>query len=148
MSKIILLNGVGSSGKTSIARSIQHLGKEPWLAFGVDTFIEMMPYPSPGKAGEYFSFASGENIQGPLMRFESTDIGNKLFGVIADFAELLANHENNLIIDEVLCDDEDLKPYVEKLAKHKVYFIGVMCDLPIAQEREYLRQDKGLGVIE
>ena len=46
MSKIILLNGAGSSGKTSIARSIQYLSNEQWLTFGVDTFIEMTPYLS------------------------------------------------------------------------------------------------------
>lgn len=44
MSKIILLNGAGSSGKTSIARAIQHLSNEQWLTFGVDTFIEMTSY--------------------------------------------------------------------------------------------------------
>ena len=61
MSKIILLNGAGSSGKTSIARSIQHLSSESWLTFGIDTFIEMTPYPSLEKGGEYFSFVPGEN---------------------------------------------------------------------------------------
>ena len=48
MSKIILLNGAGSSGKTSIARSIKYLINEQWLTFGVDTFVEMTPYPLPG----------------------------------------------------------------------------------------------------
>ncbi len=43
MSKIIFLNGCGSVGKTSIARSIQHLSKDSWLTFGVDSFINMMP---------------------------------------------------------------------------------------------------------
>lgn len=31
MSKIILLNGFRSSGKTSIAKAIQYLSDEPWL---------------------------------------------------------------------------------------------------------------------
>ena len=67
MSTIILLNGAGSSGKTSIARSIQYLRNEQWLTFGVDTFIEMRPYPSPDKDGEYFDFVPGENAGGALM---------------------------------------------------------------------------------
>lgn len=91
MSKIILLNGAGSSGKTSIARSIQHLSNESWLTFGVDTFIQMTACLSPGKDSEYFSFVSGENDRGPLMKVESKDTGNKLFGVMADFAALLAD---------------------------------------------------------
>ncbi|WP_394355839.1 phosphotransferase-like protein [Candidatus Trichorickettsia mobilis] len=45
MSKIIFLNGCGSSGKTSIVRSIQHLSNDLWLTFGIDTFISMTPFP-------------------------------------------------------------------------------------------------------
>jgi len=57
MSKIIFLNGAGSSGKTSIARSLQHLSNEPWLTFGIDTFINMTPFPCEDKeAPGYFSF--------------------------------------------------------------------------------------------
>lgn len=146
MSKIIFLNGAGSSGKTSIARAIQHLSNEQWLTFGVDTFIEMTPYPSSGKDSEYFSFVPGENERGPTMKVESKSAGGKLFGVMPDFALLLANQNNNLIIDEVIFDDQDLKPYVEKLANHIVYFIGVKCDLGIMQEREFLRRDRVVGL--
>ncbi len=146
MSKIILLNGAGSSGKTSIARAIQHLSNEQWLTFGVDTFIEMTPYPSPGGDAEYFAFVPGENNRGPLMRVESKPTGDKLFGVMADFALLLANQSNNLIIDEVLFDDQHLKSYVAKLAEHITYFIGIKCDLAIMQEREFLRRDRAVGL--
>jgi len=146
MSKIILLNGAGSSGKTSIARSIQYLSNEQWLTFGVDTFIEMTPYPSPGQDGEYFDFVPGENERGPLMSVKSKPTGDKLFGAMPDFAHMLGSRGNNLIIDDVLFDDKQLKSYVDKLADHTVYFIGVKCDLAIMQEREYLRRDRALGL--
>ena len=61
MSKIIVSNGARSGGKTSIARAIQHLSNQEWLIFGVDTLIEMTPYPSPGKDAEYCAFVPGEN---------------------------------------------------------------------------------------
>lgn len=86
MSKIILLNGAGSSGKTSIARSIQYLSNDQCLTFGVDTFIEMTPYPSPGKDGKYFDFVPGENERVPIMSVSSKPTGDKLFGAMADFA--------------------------------------------------------------
>jgi chloramphenicol 3-O phosphotransferase len=146
MSKVILLNGVGSSGKTSIARSIQHLSSEQWLTFGIDTFIEMTPYPAPSKNAEYFDFTPGENSRGPTMKVESKDNGKKLFGAMADVAALLANRGNNLIIDEVLLDDPHLQSYVEKLHDHTVYFIGVYCNLSIMQEREFLRGNRVLGL--
>ena len=105
MSKIILLNGASSSGKTSIARSIQYLSTEQWLTFGVDTFIEMTPYPLPGKDGEYFNFVPGKNERGPLMSVNSKPTGDKLFGAMADFAHMLSSRGNNIIIDEVLFND-------------------------------------------
>jgi len=146
MSNIILLNGTSSSGKTSIARSIQYLSSDNWLTFGVDTFIEMTPYLPPDKDGEYFVFVAGDNDRGSLMSVKSKPIGDKLFGAMADFASLLADRENNIIIDEVLFNDQQLKSYVDKLEKHTVYFVGVKCDLEIMQEREFLRRDRDLGL--
>ena len=51
MSQVIFLNGISSSGKTSIAKAIQYLAQIPFLHIGVDTLIEMMP-------ARYLSFAS------------------------------------------------------------------------------------------
>ena len=106
----------------------------------------MTPYPSPGKDGEYFSFVPGENDRGPLVSVRSKPTGDKLFGAMADFALLLADRANHLIIDEVLLNDQSLKSYVDKLAEHTVYFVSVKCDLAIMQEREYLRRDRALGL--
>lgn len=107
VSKIIFLNGCGSSGKTSIARSIQYLSNDLWLTFGVDTFISMTPFPSDdkGEAG-YFSFIPGKNDRGPTMHVKVGPKGDQLFGIMPDFSNLLANRGNNLIIDEVLFDDQ------------------------------------------
>jgi chloramphenicol 3-O phosphotransferase len=147
VSKIIFLNGCGSSGKTSIARSIQYLSNDLWLTFGVDTFISMTPFPSDdkGEAG-YFSFIPGKNDRGPTMHVKAGPKGNQLFGIMPDFSNLLANRGNNLIIDEVLFDDIHLKSYMDALRNHTVYFVGVFCDLTVMQEREILRQDRAVGL--
>ena len=147
MSKIIFLNGCGSAGKTSIARAIQHLSSAPWLTFGIDTFISMTPYPSQGKENaEYFSFVPGTNARGPTMRFEGKPKGAQLFGLMPDFANMLATRGNNVIIDEVLFDDVQVKSYIKSLSKHTVYFVGILCDLPVMQEREILRRDRSVGL--
>jgi len=143
MSKVIFLNGCGSSGKTSIARAIQHLSDELWLTFGVDTFIDMLPY---GRYEDYFKFVPGENDRGPIMRVENGAKAKQLFGIMPMFAQELANEGNNLIIDEVLLDDSSLKPYAKCLLSHTVYYIGIFCDLKVMQEREILRRDRGIGL--
>lgn len=134
---IILLNGCGSSGKTSIARSIQHLSDDLWLTFGVDTFIEMTVPPSDNqKETWYFNFIPGEN--GPK--------ANQLFVTMPSFAKLLADRDNNLIIDEVIFDAEVLQEYAINLKDHIVYFVGVFCDLATMQKREISRGDRAIGL--
>jgi chloramphenicol 3-O phosphotransferase len=143
MSQIIFLNGCGSSGKTSIAKAIQHESPELWLSFGVDTFIDMIPF---GRQEPYLKFIPGHNERGPTMHVESGPEGVKLFSLMPKFAEMLAARGNNLIIDEVLFDEEALKAYVHHLKTHTVYYIGVFCDLEVMQEREVLRRDRCVGL--
>ncbi len=143
MSKIIFLHGCGSSGKTSIAKAIGHESPELWLSFGVDTFIDMIPF---GRQEPYLKFIPGQNDRGPTCYAESGAEGGKLFSVMPQFAEMLADRGNNLIIDEVLFDENALKAYVHHLKDHTVYYIGVFCDLAVMQEREILRRDRCIGL--
>ena len=143
MSKIIFLNGCGSSGKTSIAKAIVHESPELWLSFGVDTFIDMIPF---GRQEPYLKFIPGHNERGPTMHVESGPQSRKLFSVMPQFAEMLADQGNNLIIDEVIFDEKALKAYVQQLKSHTVYYIGVFCDLAVMQEREVLRRDRCIGL--
>jgi chloramphenicol 3-O phosphotransferase len=143
MSKIIFLNGCGSSGKTSIARAIGHESPDLWLTIGVDTFIDMIPF---GRIDPYLKFIPGQNERGPTMHIESGSEGGKLFSVMPQFAEMLADRRNNLIIDEVIFDEETLKAYAHHLKDHAVYYICVFCDLKVMQEREVLRRDRCIGL--
>lgn len=143
MSKIIFLNGCGSSGKTSIAKAIQHENTDLWLSFGVDTFIDMIPF---GRQEPYLKFIPGKNERGPIMHVESGPESVKLFSIMPQFAEMLADRRNNLIIDEVIFDEEALKAYAKHLKAHTVYYVGVFCDLEVMQEREVLRRDRCIGL--
>ena len=83
MSKIIFLNGCGSSGKTSIAKAIGHESPELWLSFGVDTFIDMIPF---GRQEPYLKFIPGQNERGPTIHVKSGPEGVKLFSLMPQFA--------------------------------------------------------------
>jgi chloramphenicol 3-O phosphotransferase len=143
MSKIIFLNGCGSAGKTSIAKAITHLSDQIWLTFGVDTFIDMLPQ---NKRESYFKFIPNRNDRGPTMRVDLGPKAEKLFGVMPSFAKMLANEGNSLIIDEVLFHGSSLKSYATNLSGHTVYYIGVLCDLDVMQEREILRGNRCIGL--
>lgn len=150
MSKVIFLNGCGSAGKTSVAKSIQHLSTEAWLRFGVDMFIDMMPsqyiaFGDKASSG-YFSFVAGSNEYGQTMKVEPGPKGGQVFGLMPKFAGMLASEGNNVIIDEVLLNDNNLTSYIMELRQHKVYFVGVFCELKAMQEREILRGDRAIGL--
>ena len=65
---MIVLNGGSSSGKSGIARCLQAVLPDPWLAFGVDTLIHAMPV-SRRRSVAGIDFASdGAIIVGPQFR--------------------------------------------------------------------------------
>ncbi len=140
---IILINGCGSSGKTSIAKAIQHKSPELWLSFGIDTSIDMIP---ADRQDACFTMIPGQNERGPTMHVDSGPEGVKLFRGMPQFAEILAASGNNLIIDEVLLDQKALKSYAQHLRAYTVYYIGIFCDLAVMQERERLRGNRCIGL--
>jgi chloramphenicol 3-O phosphotransferase len=145
---IIFLNGATSSGKSSIARAIQHLDDKPWLVLGIDTMINMMPskyWVGGEKAEEGFNFISDKDEYGPLMSLKIGEFGHKISDALREMAYLLDKKGFHIIIDDVLLGDESLKKYIKKLEQSTVYFIGVHCDKKILEEREILRGDRFIG---
>jgi len=146
---IIFLNGCSSSGKSTIAKAIQHLEEKPWLLIGIDTVFHMMPAQYIGvgeKAHEGFQFIPDHDEEGPLMKVQSGPWGKALARSLPEVIQVLANDGHNLIIDEVLLTSEVLQAYVQALSHHRVYFTGVMCDLSTLKEREILRGDRAWGL--
>lgn len=150
MSKIILLNGCGSSGKTTISKAIQHLSDEPWLHIGVDNLIDLMPsrfvmFGDKSEVG-YFKYTSDKNERGNAIKIQCSEKGNKMFNMLPKFAKQIADLGENIIIDEVLIGKSQKDIYFETLQPHKIYFVGVYCDLDVMQSREILRGNRCVGL--
>ena len=148
-SKIILLNGCSSSGKTSLVKAIQHLSDEFWLTFGIDNGIDAMPAKYVGggeKAAEGFHFVSSVQNGVPLTEVKTGPIGEKVSNSVSKIVKLLADSGFNIIIDEVIWAKKDLENYVSALKSHTVYYVKVDCELSLMKEREILRGDRSLGM--
>jgi len=133
--RVIVLNGGSSSGKSGIARCLQAVLPEPWLALGVDTFIALMP---PSNAGIEFG-PDGEVIVGPEFgRLESA----WLQGIAA-----MVRAGARVILDEVFLGGAASQ---ERLAKAldglPVLWVGVRCDATVAAGREVARGDRVVGM--
>ena len=74
MSRVVLLNGVSSVGKGSVAQALQRIASRPMLHVQMDAFLEMMP---PGSFGDPqgYTFETRQEHGRPVTRPISPTIG-------------------------------------------------------------------------
>ncbi len=149
MGMIILLNGVSSAGKSSIAKALQGIWPTPLLELGIDRFISMMPRKYIGlgpEAQQGFQYVSDRDELGPIVHVKSGWLGHKLLLSIPSIIYSLTQHGYDLVVDEVIEGDERLWNYVQLLNNHRVYFIAVVCNIDTLEERERARQNRPVGM--
>ena len=133
--QVIVLNGGSSSGKSGIVRCLQAVLSEPWLAFGVDTFVAALP-PASG----VIEFApDGQVSVGPeFRRLEAAWIR----GIAA-----MVRAGANVIIDEVFLGGADSQQrWQQQFGGANVLWVGVRCDTAVASAREIARGDRVTGM--
>jgi len=134
-----VLNGASSSGKTGIARCLQAVLPEPWLAVGVDTLIQAMPVSLQASAAGIAVAADGEVRVGPAFRtLEAAWIA----GIAA-----MARAGARIIVDEVfLGGAASQQRWQEALDPLPVLWVGVRCEPAVAAGRELARGDRVAGM--
>ncbi|MFB7513318.1 chloramphenicol phosphotransferase CPT [Streptomyces sp. NPDC056144] len=137
--KMIILNGGSSSGKSGIVRCLQSLLPDPWLAFGCDAFVDALP-----------------------ARMQSSDDGIAIgddggISIGADFRELeaawsegivtMARAGARVIIDDVFLGGAASQARWRKaLGDLPALWVGVRCDSAVAAGRELARGDRAVGM--
>ena len=142
---IIFLNGVSSSGKSSVARALQAAWPTPLLHVGVDTFIDMMPARFCGEgeaARDGLQFVPVQTQEGPVVEIRAGLYAKRLFAGMVGAIGALARTGNDIIVDEVLFGDDMLRDYVRELRGQTVYFVAIHCALAIVEQRERARGDR------
>lgn len=129
---IIFLNGASSSGKTSIAHTLQRLFEVPFLHISVDDFVRTLPI-------RFVDYLSGttEPSEEELEKLR-TYLPRVLTGIHASTAAL-ASEGNNLVVDYVFEQRSDLLICVDRLAEFPVFFVGVHYSLEELERREKQR---------
>ena len=143
---IILINGASSSGKTTLARTLQELWESPLLYWSLDTVIAQLPFKYTGKgesATEGFPYkpdSSGGNEVG------YGSLGLTVNELSADYLGMLADKSLDVVVDFVLLDEEILAPYRASLSNKPVLFVGLDCDPEVLAERNQNRHDRITGL--
>jgi len=142
--RIILLNGVGSAGKTSIAKALQTITAEPFLHVAMDAFIDMLP-PVYCDHPDGMVFETIEEDGKPSVVITSGPVADRAFRGMRHAIAAMAGQGNHLIVDDVLIGDEKAD-YPRLLAAFDLMMVGVFCPLDVLEERERARGDRLIGL--
>lgn len=126
--KVILLNGVSSSGKSTLAKKLQECSEEKFYHIQQDTFCTMVH-------GKFYN-----------KDYEKTE-GDAVY-VMYNFVLSLCKNGENSIIDTVILDQKEnwLRQCVELLHEMPVTFVRVNCPLHELEKREVERGNRKLGL--
>jgi chloramphenicol 3-O phosphotransferase len=137
--RVIVLNGGSSSGKSEIARCLQAVLPDPWLTTGVDALIEALPDAMRASdAGIEFAADGGVSVGPEFMTLQAAWMA----GVAA-----MARAGARVIIDDVfLGGGGSQQRWRTVLDGLDVLWIGVRCDGEVAAAREATRGDRIRGM--
>jgi chloramphenicol 3-O phosphotransferase len=142
-SKIIILNGTSSAGKSTLARNLQTVATQPFLHVQMDTFLEMMP-PRYADHPDGLMILPMEGVDPPEAMIKIGPFAAHVLHSMRRAIAALANEGLNLIIDDVLLENEQ-EDYQRLLADHDVTFVKVHASLEVAELREVARGDRDIG---
>lgn len=142
--RVIILNGVGSVGKGSIAKALQTIASRPFLHVEMDAFLAMLP-------NSYFSHPDGlifETIEEggkPSVVIKTGAVAERLLAGMRRAVAALAAAGNDLIVDDVMVEGE-LADYRSLLAAFDLSVVGVYAPLDVLEARERQRSDRMVGL--
>jgi chloramphenicol 3-O phosphotransferase len=127
---IILLNGPSSSGKSTLARALQHELDTPFWHYSIDHLVAAKVLPgSRIKSGE----------------FSWDELRPSFFEGFHRSIPALAGAGNNLIVEHIVETSEWMNRLLDLLHSFDVFFVGIHCPLPELERREHERGDRKIG---
>jgi chloramphenicol 3-O phosphotransferase len=144
LATIVLFNGVGSVGKSSIAKALQTITAEPFLHIEMDSFLNMMPelyWDHP----DGLVFETVQRDGKPAVVIRSGPVADRTFRGMRHAIAAMAGQGNNLIVDDVLLEDE-LTEYSTLLAGFTFHLVGLHAPLDVLEARERQRADRLIGL--
>ncbi|WP_087026492.1 chloramphenicol phosphotransferase CPT family protein [Thaumasiovibrio subtropicus] len=131
---IIILNGTGSAGKTSVAKALQEQLDVQYLNFSIDSVLYALP-PS-----DLHCMMEGKPI---------TRRGYDYAVLVQGYHECvlgLLKSGCRLIIDNAWIEKQDKRNLRSLLSSFNAYYVGVKCDLSVCEQRELARGDRAIGL--
>lgn len=148
--QIIYLNGPSSSGKTTLAKALQHAFEEPFLHVGIDKIIGWMPEKvndwTGGDAPVGYSWKKSEDASGnPIQELQAGPYAQKIGKTFQEVVLALAKMGHHIVIDNVSFGKQQLDEWKKSLKDFRVLWVGVNAPLSVLEQREKERGNRILG---
>lgn len=144
-SRIIILNGVGSVGKTATARALQAISAMPFLHVSMDVFLEMLP-PALLDHPDGLVFADVGEQGIPSVAIRAGPVLERAMRGMRHAVAAMAAEGNDLIVDDVMTREGEDREYRELLAGYDVRLVGLFAPLDVLEARERRRGDRRIGL--
>ncbi|MGO7135915.1 chloramphenicol phosphotransferase CPT family protein [Rhizobium leguminosarum] len=130
MAQVIFLHGASSSGKSTIAKTLQERIEKPFWHISIDHLRDAGVLPTA-------RFRNGD--------FHWPDSRAAFFQGFHASLKAYADAGNNLILEHILDTDGWLETLSELFSNHDVFFVAVHCPLELLIQRETERGDRPVG---
>ena len=143
---VIFLNGVSSSGKTTLAKELQEQLEQPFLHLALDQFRDSLPDKFRGlNSAQGTTGARGLNVvpcldnETPITSIVFGEAGKLMLKGMRRAMAVMVEVGNSIIIDDIILEPKFLNDYLKVFEDLEVYFIGVKCAIGVAEARESRR---------
>ena len=124
--KVILLNGASSSGKSTLAKSLQNhikdYKKQEYIIISIDDFLDM-------------------TINKPVYEDDVFEISHLICQKVLNILKI----GHGVIVDHVITSERIYKQLTETLKEYALIMVQVTCPLNELEKREKKRKDRYIG---
>lgn len=144
-SQIIILNGVGSVGKSSIAREIQAIAARPFLHVAMDAFLEMLPAAMMDHP-DGLLFETTQEEGRPSIAIKRGPVLDRTLRGMRHAIAAMAAQGNDMVVDEVMLGLGEAQAYRDLLTECDLRLVGLFAPLDVLERRERERGDRAIGL--
>ena len=142
---VIVLNGVGSVGKSSTAQALQRIAAKPFLHVSMDSFVAMLPARTFGHP-DGLTFETIEEDGNPSIAIKSGKTITRAMHGMRHAIAALAGQGNHLIVDDVMLGEGESAEYRRLLSGFALHMVGLFASLDVLEARERGRGDREIGL--
>jgi len=143
--QVIILNGIGSVGKSSTAKALQAITSKPFLHVAMDAFLDMLPEKMLAHP-DGLMFEAAQDGGKPIIAIRSGPILERAMRGMRHAVATMAEQGNNLIIDEVMIGAGATQEYRALLRSFDLHLVGLFAPLDVLEARERARGDREVGL--